>query len=187
MPGVVWNKAVDVATDQYGFITFRDLRGLGEDPARLRQWARRGGVTRVGHGIYRFDQIPTTPLDPYMLATLWPAGRGVLSHDTALELHDLCDINPGKIHISLPVSRGYRPRRRGGEHYVVHHDTLEESDMTWHEGIRIVKPAIAIRQGVEGSVPVHLLRQAIESAEKRGLASRPVLVELKTRLFESRR
>jgi predicted transcriptional regulator of viral defense system len=48
-----------------------------------------------------------------MLAALWPAGRGVLSHDTALELHELCDVNPEKIHLTVPAD--YQPRRRGGE------------------------------------------------------------------------
>ena len=182
MPGSVWDKAIELATDQYGFITHEDLRGLGEDPVRLRQWVQRGGVERVGHGIYRFKQIPATALDPYMLATLWPAGRGVLSHDTALELFELCDVNPDKIHITLPASRSYRPRRQGGEHYVVHHEDLAEDDVTWHEGIRIVTPTVAIRQAIDSLVPVHLVRQAIETAGRLGRVPRPRLAALTKRL-----
>lgn len=182
MPGSVWDKAIELATDQYGFITHEDLRGLGEDPVRLRQWVQRGGVERVGHGIYRFKQIPATPLDPYMLATLWPAGRGVLSHDTALELFELCDINPDKIHITLPASRSYRPRRQGGEQYIVHHEYLAEADLTWHEEIRIVTPAVAIRQAIDSAVPVHLVRQAIETTRRLGRVPRPQLTALTKRL-----
>ena len=110
MPGSVWEKAVELATDQYGFITYTDLRELGEDPVRLRQWVQRGGVERVGHGIYRFQQIPPTPLDPYMLATLWPAGRGVLSHETALELHELRHRVVSE-NIANAETPGYRARR----------------------------------------------------------------------------
>jgi predicted transcriptional regulator of viral defense system len=186
MPGSVWDKAIALATDQYGFITHEDLRGLGEDPVRLRQWAQRGGVERVGHGIYRFKQIPATSLDPYMLATLWPAGRGVLSHDTALELFELCDINPDKIHITLPASRSYRPRRQGGEQYVVHHEDLDQADVTWHEEIRIVSPAVAIRQALDSSVPTHLVRQAIETAQRLGRVPLPKLAELSKRLEDRR-
>jgi predicted transcriptional regulator of viral defense system len=182
MPGSVWDKAIELANDQYGFITFEDLRGLGEDPVRLRQWAKRGGVERVGHGIYRFKQIPITPLDPYMLATLWPAGRGVLSHDTALELFELCDINPVRIHVTLPASRRYRPRRQGGEQYVFHHENLTEADVTWHEGIRIVTPAVAIRQALDSSVPTNLVRQAIETAGRLGRVLGPQLAALTERL-----
>lgn len=48
-----------------------------------------------------------------MLATSWASGRGVLSHDTALDLHELCDINPAKVHLTLPPD--YSPRRLGGD------------------------------------------------------------------------
>jgi predicted transcriptional regulator of viral defense system len=30
--------------------------------------------------------------------------RGTLSHDTALDLHELCDINPAQIHITIPTA-----------------------------------------------------------------------------------
>lgn len=180
MPGRVWEKAFDFAVDRNGFITFDDLRKLGEDPTMLRLWFARGRIDRVGHGIYRFRQVPPSPLDAYMLATLWPVGRGVLSHHTALELHELCDINPSRIHITLPT--GYRPRRRGGESYVVHHENLHEDEVTWHEGIRIVTPAVAVRQSMEVGVPLHLLRQAIDTSRRLGKAAPEVLDELAVRL-----
>jgi predicted transcriptional regulator of viral defense system len=166
MPGQIWERAFDVAVDQHGFISFMDFRRLSENPAILRQWHQRGRVERVAHGIYRFPSIPVTSLDPYALAALWPSGRGILSHDTALELHDLCDINPSRIHLTLPL--GYYPRRGGGEGYVIHHEKLQEQDITWHEGIRIVTPAVAIRQAWEGEVPLHLVKQAFEKAQRLG-------------------
>ncbi len=166
VPGRIWEQAFDIAVDQYGFITFEDLRGMGADPVRLRRWNQAGKVARVGHGIYRFPQIPATALDPYMLATLWPSGRGVLSHDTALELHELCDVNPEKIHITIPS--GYRPRRDGGEHYIVRRAKLAEETKTYHEGIPIVTPALAVAQGLEAGVPAHLMRQALDRGERRG-------------------
>ena len=183
MPGRIWEQAFDIAVDQYGFITFEDLRGIGADPVRLRRWNQAGKVARVGHGIYRFPQIPVTTLDPYMLATLWPSGRGVLSHDTALELHELCDVNPEKIHVTVPT--GYRPRRQGGDQYVVHHGDLDDPEKAWHEGIPVVTPAIAVIQAIETGVPTHLIRQALESAERLGVIPRPELKRLRARFKES--
>ena len=166
MPGRIWEKAFEVAVDQYGFITFLDFRRLEEDPAILRQWLQRGRVERVAHGIYRFPSIPATSLDSYALATLWPSGKGVLSHDTALELHNLCDINPSKIHLTLPLT--YYPRRVGGESYVLHHESLAEVDITSHEGLQMVTPAVALRQAIDGGVPIQLVRQAFETAQRLG-------------------
>jgi len=182
MPGRVWDNAFDIATDQYGFITFSDMRSIGADPARLRRWHQSDKIDRVGHGIYRFRQVPTTVLDPFMLATLWPSGRGVLSHDTALELHELCDVNPDRIHLTLPAL--YRPRRKGGEQYALHFEDLEENDLSWHEGIRIVTPTVAIRQAIHASRPTHLVRQAIEEARRLGLATKQTLESLAKQLEE---
>ena len=176
MPGRIWEQAFDFATDQYGFITFDDMRRLDADPARLRRWHRAGKIDRVGHGIYRFGQIPSTLLDSYMLATLWPSGRGILSHDTALDLHELCDINPDKIHLTLPVH--YKPRRKGGEIYILHHEDLDDDEISWHEGIRIVTPTIAIQQAINSLVPRYLLRKAIENARRRGLVKKETLDSL---------
>ena len=173
MPGRIWEQAFELATDQYGFITFSDILALGANPVRLRRWHQSDKIDRVGHGIYRFKQIPTSRMDPYMLATLWPSGRGVLSHDTALELHELCDINPDKIHLSLPVN--YRPRRQGGEQYVLHHDDIKDDELAWHEGVRIVTPEVAIRQAIQGAVPIHLVRQAIDKARRLGLVPKRIL------------
>jgi len=182
MPGRVWEKAIDFAVDRYGFITFDDMRRLGEDPTLLRLWVRRGKIERVAHGIYRFKQVPVTPMDKFMLATLWPSGRGVLSHETALELHELCDVNPDKIHVTVPP--GYRPRRQGGNHYVIHSEMLEEPDLTWHEGIRIVTPATAIRQAIDTGVPLSLVRQAIDTSQRLGRVPRKDLEVLSKRIGE---
>ena len=173
MPGRVWEQAFEHAIDQYGFITFQDMKELGVEPALLRQWCQRKKVERVAHGVYRFPPVPVTTLDPYMLATLWTGRRGVLSHATALELHDLCDINSSKIHLTVPLA--YRPRRQGGERYVIHKEALGEQDITWHEGISIVTPAVAIRQAIQTQVPRQLIRQAISRAKKLGLAKTRLL------------
>lgn len=182
MPGRIWQAALDIAFNQHGFVTFENILELGSDPAILRVWNKRGLVEKVGHGIYRFPELPSTPLQPYMLASLWPSGRGILSHDTALELHELCDINPDKIHITLPPE--YRPRRRGGENYVIHRGKLVEADLTWHEGIRIVTPAKSIEQAMDSGVPRQLIRQALETATKLGRVPREKLAVLMNQ-FES--
>ena len=170
MPGSIWKKAFDIALDQYGFITHKDFKTLNTDPVLLRQWCQRGLVTRVGHGIYRFPEVPATPLDSLMLATLWPAGRGVLSHDSALELHDLCDINPAKVHVSIPAN--YRLRRKGGELFVFYKENISDSEIIWYEGIRIVTPYLAIKQALKSNVPIHLIRQAMDEVNRKRILTK---------------
>jgi predicted transcriptional regulator of viral defense system len=159
----------DVALDQHGYVTSDDARELGINVVELGKLSSRGQIERVGYGIYRFDKLPVTPFDPYILAVLWAGGRGVLSHETAIELYDFADINPDRIHLTVPV--GYRPRRRDGDLYTVHHQDLALSQLRRHEGIPIVKPIVAIDQVIGTNVASYLVRQAIDTAHARGQVS----------------
>jgi predicted transcriptional regulator of viral defense system len=170
MAGRIQAKLWEIALDQYGFVTSRDARELGINVVELGKLSHRHQLEHVGYGIYRFPQLPATPLDAYMLATLWTGGRGVLSHDTALELYELSDINPARIHLTVP--EGYRPRRREGELYAVHHEALDAGQVRRFEGIPIVTPGTAIDQAIRTGMPAYLLRQAIEAARARGLVTK---------------
>ena len=167
MPGKVYNALVDVALDQYGFLTPGDARDAGVDPHRLVEMSRRGTLERVDHGLYRLPVVAHTALDHLMQATLWPRGQGVLCHDTALDVHDLCDVNPAKIHITVPAS--YRLNRELPAAYVLHRRDLAADEVTRHEGIPIVTPARAILDGIDAGLRAGLVEQAIDTARQRGL------------------
>jgi predicted transcriptional regulator of viral defense system len=109
MGGRIQRELWEVAVDQYGYVTSKGARNLGINPIELGELAARWQIEHISYGVYRFAQLRITPLDSYMLATLWANGRGALSHDTALELHEVCAINPSKLHLTVP---GHRPERR---------------------------------------------------------------------------
>jgi predicted transcriptional regulator of viral defense system len=162
----IQDRLWEVALDQHGYVTSNDAHDLGINVVELGKLSFRGQIERVGYGIYRFGKLPVSPFDAYILAVLWAGGRGVLSHATAIELYEFADINPDRIHVTVPI--GYRPRRQGGGLYIVHHQDLNESQVRRHEGIRIVRPNVAIEQIIDGNVPSHLARQAIDTARARG-------------------
>jgi predicted transcriptional regulator of viral defense system len=167
MPGRVYNLLHEHAADQFGYITTRDAEELGVDPHRLQKMKDRGVLTRVDRGIFRFDDVPAGPLDQYAEATLWPLEiQGVLSHATALDLHDLCDINPN--HIDITVPRTFRTIRTPPEVLCLHRDELDKRDLTWHEGLPIVSVRRAIRGAIDQHVGWNLIEQAIETARSTG-------------------
>jgi predicted transcriptional regulator of viral defense system len=173
MPGRIYNALAEIAFDQHGYVTVRDAEQKGIDPHRLIEMARRGTIERVAHGIYRMPIIAPTGLEQLMEATLWPRGQGVLSHETALDLHDLCDINPSRVHVTVP--RAYRLTRKVPQLYAIHHRDLDPAETTRHEGIAVVTPHRAILDGIETHVRGDLLRQAVETARRRGLIRRSEL------------
>ncbi len=181
MPGRVYTQLFELANEQFGYVTPDDARAVGIDPLRLQDLARRRLAQRVAHGVYRIPLVPPTPLDQYMEATLWPQGvQGVLSHETALDLHELCDVNPAKIHLTVPEH--YRVRRDVPKLYVLHHRDLDDADSTLYEGIPIVTPYRAILDGIEAHLGPRLLDQAIETTMRRGLLGRNEVATVRRRL-----
>ena len=176
MPGRWYDALFEVAADQNGFITTDDVRDLGGTPQVLIDMHRHGHVDRVGHGLYRFRAFPAGPLDELMQATLWPRRLGIISHDTALDLWDLCDVNPAKIHVTVP--KAARLRRTAPPLYEVHVRDLVPADVTRVEGIRVVTPSRAILDGIDRHLDRRLIDQAIEAARRRGLITRDQLAVL---------
>jgi predicted transcriptional regulator of viral defense system len=161
----------EIALDQHGFVTTAQALEDSVSHAELSTMVARGRIQRVAHGVYRVPQVPETENNQYQLATLWTGvGEACLSHDTALQAWNITDINPDRIHVSVPHSR--RLRRAGGERYVVHYEDLSPDQVTMWQGIRIVTVATAIGQGIASGVPTYLIRQALDRAGRTSALSR---------------
>jgi predicted transcriptional regulator of viral defense system len=184
MPGRNYNRLATIAADQQGLVTPADAREAGIDPHRLVDMERRGTIERAARGVYRFPLLAPNPeLGQLAEATLWADRRGTLSHDTALDLHELCDINPAQIHITIPTA--YRLQKPVPKLYRIHRGNLEKGERTFYEGIPIVTPYRAIAEGIESGIRADLLRQAIDVARRRGLIRDPQPAQLR-RMLASR-
>jgi predicted transcriptional regulator of viral defense system len=106
-----------------------------------------------------------------MEAVLWAGRRGVLSHETALDLHELCDVNPSAIHLTVP--NGFRTRKEVPKIYRLHRFDLNPVEIGWHEGIPIVIPERAILDGIAQGLGWQLIDQSIKTARARGLITKP--------------
>jgi predicted transcriptional regulator of viral defense system len=171
MPGRAFTALLNHAQRQYGYLTPDDARQLGIDPTQLRLMAARNTLEHLGHGLYRMPMVPATRLDAYMEAVLWTGRRGVLSHETALDLDELCDVNPSAIHLTVPTR--FRTRKAVPEIYRLHRFDLDPAEVGWHEGIPIVTAERAILGGIEQALGWQLIDQAIGTARARGLITKP--------------
>lgn len=180
MPGLIYNRLLELATDQYGYVSTDDARALQISPRRLKLLAERGSLVRIARGLYRFpaEVVPVTPLDHYMEATMWPRGRGVLSHATALAAYQLSDVSPAKVHVTVP--RAYRIRRKEVPPvFELHHADLAPEETASLEGIPIVSPARAIRDARASHLGASLIGQAIDDGERTGQLRRAQARELR--------
>ncbi|MDQ3724289.1 MAG: type IV toxin-antitoxin system AbiEi family antitoxin domain-containing protein [Actinomycetota bacterium] len=181
MPGKNFHKLALIAAEQQGLVATADAREAGVDPHRLVDMERRGTIERVARGVYRFPLLDSRPaLGQLAQATMWADRRGVLSHDTALDLYELCDVNPAQIHITIPTT--YRLQKQVPRLYALHQRDLEKGERTLYEGIPIVTPQRAIVDGIESGLRTDLLRQAIETARGRGQLRGPELTRIRRQL-----
>jgi len=178
MPGREYEKALELATDQHGYLTTAQAQQLGIGRDAIRKMATRGTLERVSCGVYRLPTFPVSTFAEYMEASLWPAGvRGVISHESALAMHDLSDVNPPKVHITVPKT--FRVRRAVPRHMVIHHADLPDADIASVEGVS----ATTVRRAFEDCYRTHLgsalLRQAIEDGEREGYLKPDEALELR--------
>lgn len=181
MPGKVYLEVADIAAEQHGYVTPADAREHGIDPMNLVRMAQRGMLERRATGVYRLPLIPSGPLDAYMEAVLWPQGvRGVLAAATALDLYELSDVNPTKIHIVVPPE--HRVRRAVPRTYRIRHELLDPGDVTAFEGLPVVIPARAIQQAAADHLGPALIAQAIDQGEQNGRLTGRQATELRREL-----
>ncbi len=182
MPGRVFTELAEIAGDNHGYVTTDDARAQGIAPINLSRMAQRNVLERRATGVYRLPLTPPGPLDAYVEATLWPQRgvRGVLSGESALDLYELSDVNPTKIHVTLPL--GYRVRRQVPAAYRLHQEDLDPADVTLFEGIPIVTSAKAIRQAAAEHLGDALVAQAVDHGESNGRLTRKQAAELRREL-----
>lgn len=168
------------ADEQYGFITTRDAAELGVPPVEVRKIAARGGLTRVGHGVYRFDDVQRTGREAFMEAVLLAGEGAFLTGEAVLALHELAQVNPRRVTVGAPRHvRAELPR-----HIEVHEEKVEPRDLTEYEGIPSTTVARALIDA-RRTVMRDRLEAALDRATAKGLVLRPdrerVLEKLKAR------
>lgn len=157
----------ETAEVQHGFVAAKQAQELGVSKQALQMLVQRGTLVRAAHGVYRFPQYPVGQHDPEMLAVLWTrVPEAALSHETALDAYDVCDIIPDRIHVTVAKRRRFR--RSSGERYLVHYEDLDPGQIGWWDEIPTVTTVTAIAQCIAYGTPTYLLRQALERGHAKG-------------------
>lgn len=171
MPGAAYEAVYEIAEEQYGYLTTAQANESGVSKQAVHEMLRRGSLERVSWGVYRLVHFPRSPHDQYVEATLWPLSvRGVISHESALAVYGLSDVNPAKIHITVPKS--FRVQREVPKVLVIHRADLADAEIRYHEGIPLTTPERTIRDCHATHLGPALIRQAIEDGRRTGLLRR---------------
>lgn len=170
-----WDSVLyGIAEDQAGYFTAGQARAAGLHQVRLVQLAQQGDIERISRGVYRFTRFPVSQLGHYMEAVLWPQVRrpevvGVISHQTALSIHELSDVNPARIHLTLPTN--VRLRREVPKVLVIHYADLSRDDVERVEGVPVTTPTRSIRDAHASHLGNDIVAQAIADGRRSGALS----------------
>jgi predicted transcriptional regulator of viral defense system len=171
MPRDAFAAVYDLASENFGYLTAVQAREDGVSSAAIVMMERRGVLERVSRGVYRLAQFPVSQLAQYMEAVLWPHGTtAVISHDSALALYGISDVDPARIHITLPPQ--YRVRRAVPRHLAIHSAALAAGERTVHEGIPLTTVERTLFDCRDAGLGGDLLQHALVDAQEKGFISR---------------
>jgi predicted transcriptional regulator of viral defense system len=180
-PSPDWDRLYRAAASQEGLFTTEQAAEAGYSPQLLVHHLRAGRVRRVRRGIYRLVHFPAGDSEDLVAIWLWSERAGVFSHQTALSLHQLSDVLPAQIHLTLPEA--WRKRRfRVPAGVVLHHANVEPGDRVWFGPVPITSPRRTLIDCAAAQLSPELLEQAAQQALRRGLVARAELTPLATAL-----
>jgi predicted transcriptional regulator of viral defense system len=157
-------RLFNLAAEQAGYFSAAQARDLGYSYQAQAHHVGAGNWQRVGRGLFRLAEWVPEPHDDLARWTLWSKGRGVVSHETAMGVHDIGEFESPRIHLTVPPEFTMR-----AEALVLHFAELPDSDVMQRTGFRVTTPTRTIVDVAATSPDEQQLGRAITEAEQRGL------------------
>jgi hypothetical protein len=171
-----------MAEGQQGYFTAKQAADAGYQLGSQAHHVKSGNWVRVERGIYRLARFPQSPEEQLVIYTLWSRNRagepeGVYSHQTALSIHELSDVNPARLHMTVPAT--FRRRAKAPKILVLHRAILDEKDVELRQGFAVTRPLRAIADVTAAeSVSREIVEQALAEGRQRGLITARQMSEL---------
>jgi hypothetical protein len=175
----------ETAEGQQGYFTAKQAAETGYQLGSQAYHVKSGNWVRAERGIYRLARFPQSPEEQLVIYTLWSRNRagepeGVYSHQTALSIHELSDVNPAKLHMTVPSA--FRRSAEAPKILVLHRASLDEKDVEQRQGFAVTRPLRAITDLVAvESVSHDIVEQALDEGRQRGLITIREVAELRRR------
>jgi len=153
-----------VAATLAGHFTAAQALAVGYSYPAQAYHVQRGEWTRIERGVYRLTDWPVDRHADLIRWTLWSRNLGVVSHDSALSIHELGDVMPARTHLTVP--RSFRTRSPG---VILHRADLSAGDIEERVGFRVTTPTRSLLDAAAGGMEVDRLAHAIQDAVDRGI------------------
>jgi len=165
-----------VADRQQGYFTSQQAGECGFHRSHFHRFLHSGEWVKEIRGVYRLSRYPVQERSELVLWTLWSRNKqgqpqGVWSHETALDMYEITDVMPAKMHMTVP--KGFRRNQPIPKVLVLHYQDLSDEDVEMRQGYRVTKPLRTLIDVIyDQSVPLDQIELGVRQALQKGLISK---------------
>jgi predicted transcriptional regulator of viral defense system len=165
-----------IAASQGGYFSAAQAREAGYSYRQQSYHRGRGNWLLIDRGIYRLRDFPSGEREDLIRWSLWSRNRkgtpqAVVSHESALTVHDLSDVMPERVHLTVPKT--FRKRVPVG--CVLHVASLAEEEVEPRPGYSVTTPLRTLVDVAGSALSQEHLNIAVRDALERGLVRRAQL------------
>lgn len=169
-------RLYELAEVQGGYFTSKQAESLGYRANKRNYHVGAGNWIREARGIYRLGLFPRPERPDLVIWWLWSRNRsgnpqGVYSHQTSLSLHELTDLMPARIEMTVP-----KTFRRGTPipgALRLHYGDLRRDEIENIHGVPVTSPLRAILDLWQSEeVSRDVLQDAFKEATRLGKITR---------------
>lgn len=170
------DRLFEVADRQQGYFTSNQAEECGFHRSHFHRFIDSGEWTKEIRGIYRLSRYPVQDRSELVLWTLWSRNKqgvpqGVWSHETALDIYELTDVMPTKMHMTVPS--GFRRSQTIPEVLVLHYHDLADEDVEMRQGYRVTKPLKTLIDVINNqSISLEQVELGVKQALSQGFISK---------------
>jgi len=169
-------RLYQIAASQGGYFSAAQAREAGYSYRQQHYHRSRGTWLLIDRGLFRLRDFPAGEREDLIRWSLWSRDQkgtpqAVVSHETALTVHDLSDVMPERVHLTVP--KGFRKRVPAG--CVLHVASLIEEETEPRSGYSVTTPLRTLLDLADSALSQEHLDTAVREALERGLIRRSLL------------
>lgn len=155
-----------LAFQQAGYFSAAQALEVGYSYQAQKYHVDHGNWVRVQRALFRLPGWPSEATDAYARWSVWSGGQGVVSHESALAVHDLSDVNPARVHLTVPA--GFRASDSALE---LHRGGVTADEAEQRSGWRVTTPMRTLVDVAGSGTPLEIVEDAFADALERGLVT----------------
>jgi predicted transcriptional regulator of viral defense system len=180
-------RLFNLAAQQGGYFSAAQAKGLGYSYQAQAHHVGAGNWHRIDRGLFRLAEWVPERHDDLIRWTLWSKDRAVISHETALAVHEVGEFESPRVHLTVPPGFSMRD-----DAVVLHYATLPNEDIGRQAGFRATTVTRSLIDVAARGADEDQLARAIQEAREAGvlrirqLRARAEVVDLRAALHIER-